>query len=154
MVVVHHTAWGVQDTLCHHLATKDRKFWQCHKYRMTVSHCHLCCDILLLSNQLEYRRKWHRSWHKTSLFTTVAVQMDDTLKTFFSCMLTCVIAWDAVGVTIIQSTYMTVDVVPKSIRSMSHSVTALNLKIAEISVCQSIWITSSITTHFCWASLI
>ena len=39
-----------------------------------------------------------------------------------SCILTCVIAYDSVGVIIIQFTYIKLGVVPKFMRTLLHSV--------------------------------
>lgn len=47
---------------------------------------------------------------KSTLFASEAMQMDHTLKTFNSCILTCFIVYNSVGVTITQSAYIKVDV--------------------------------------------
>ena len=44
----------------------------------------------------------------------------------FSCILICVMTYDSGGVIIIQSTYIQPDVIPKFIRSMLHSLAAIN----------------------------
>lgn len=47
------------------------------------------------------------------------------LKVFYFCIITCLVAYDSVGVIIIQFTYMRADVVTKLISFMSHSVAAI-----------------------------
>lgn len=87
------------------------------KFRMTISQCDCCYDLCSPNNQYECSTKWRPDQCDTGtrfvltliFFHCSGADKRRTLMTFYSCILTCVVTHDSVGVIIVESTYITID---------------------------------------------